>query len=147
MPIRLNTIKKGVFFEGADFTVSAFRYNTVALIAWAIFSKKNHAARSCPKKAAALGVPPGPLCGRLVAGEAVTLDDGRTITPEMVMGEVRRGTRLAALGDLGETASLVDTLQDVDGLVIESTYLDEEADMARQFGHLTARQAAELAVK
>jgi ribonuclease Z len=32
-------------------------------------------------------------------------------------------------------------------LVIESTYLEEEADMAREFSHLTARQAAELAVR
>ncbi len=63
------------------------------------------------------------------------------------MGELRRGTRLAALGDLGETESLVEILKDVDGLVIESTYLDEEADMAKQFSHLTARQAAAFANK
>lgn len=147
MPIRLNTIKKGVFFEGADFTVSAFPVQHRGADCLGYLFEEKPRRPFLPEKAAALGVPPGPLCGRLVAGEAVTLDDGRTITPEMVMGEVRRGTRLAALGDLGETASLVDTLQDVDGLVIESTYLDEEADMARQFGHLTARQAAELAVK
>jgi ribonuclease Z len=35
----------------------------------------------------------------------------------------------------------------VDTLVIESTYLEAEADLARQFAHLTARMAAELAVK
>ncbi len=32
-----------------------------------------------------------------------------------------------------------------DGLVIEATYLESEAELARNFGHLTARQAAELA--
>ena len=32
-----------------------------------------------------------------------------------------------------------------DGLVIEATYLDVEMDMAKQFGHLTAKQAAALA--
>ena len=37
--------------------------------------------------------------------------------------------------------------QDADALVIESTYLDEEADMAKQFSHLTARMGAELAIK
>ena len=31
--------------------------------------------------------------------------------------------------------------------MIESTYLDEEADMAKQFSHLTARMGAELAIK
>jgi ribonuclease Z len=33
----------------------------------------------------------------------------------------------------------------VDGLIIEATYLEVEAEMAHQFGHLTARQAADLA--
>jgi ribonuclease Z len=42
---------------------------------------------------------------------------------------------------------LLEVSKNADGLVIESTYLEEEAEMARQFSHLTARQAAELAVK
>jgi ribonuclease Z len=51
------------------------------------------------------------------------------------------------IGDTGRTDDLLEVCRDADGLVIESTYLDAEADMARQFSHLTARQAAELAVK
>jgi ribonuclease Z len=41
----------------------------------------------------------------------------------------------------------VELLNGVDGMVIESTYLEEEAEMAKQFAHLTAKQAATLAVK
>jgi len=41
----------------------------------------------------------------------------------------------------------VEACREVDALVIESTYLEEEAEMARQYSHLTARMAAELAVK
>ena len=73
--------------------------------------------------------------------------DGRLITPEMVLGELRQGTRLAYIGDVGHVDNLVDIVKDVDCLVIEATYLEEERDMARQFAHLTARQAAELAKK
>jgi len=65
----------------------------------------------------------------------------------MVTGEFRPGVRLATLGDLGETETLEDVLQGVDGLVIESTYLETERDLAHQFSHLTARQAAEFAKK
>jgi ribonuclease Z len=36
--------------------------------------------------------------------------------------------------------------RDADGLIIEATYLDVEADLAREFSHLTARQAATLAL-
>jgi len=147
MPVALIPIKQGVFFEGSDFTVSAFpvKHRGPDNLGY-LFEEKSRKP-FLPEKAAELGVPPGPLCGKLVAGESITLEDGRVVTPEMVMGELRHGTRLAALGDLGETESLVELLKDVDGLVIESTYLEEEADMAKQFAHLTAKQAAEFAKK
>ena len=51
------------------------------------------------------------------------------------------------VGDAGRTDDLLEVSRDADGLVIESTYLDGEAEMARQFSHLTARQGAELAIK
>jgi ribonuclease Z len=51
------------------------------------------------------------------------------------------------VGDAGRTDDLVAVCQDADALVIESTYLEEEAEMARQFSHLTAKMAAGLAVK
>lgn len=147
MPISLIPIKKGVFFEGDDFTVSAFPVQHRGPDCLGYLFEEKSRRPFLPEKATELGVPPGPLCGKLVAGQSIILDDGRTITPEMVMGEIRRGTRLAALGDLGETESLVELLRDVDGLVIESTYLDEEADMAKQYSHLTAKQAAAFANK
>ncbi len=55
------------------------------------------------------------------------------------------GTRLIHIGDCGRTDDLMEACRDADGLVIEATYLEVEAEMARSFGHLTARQAAELA--
>jgi ribonuclease Z len=51
------------------------------------------------------------------------------------------------VGDAGKTENLVEVCKDADALVIESTYLDEETEMASQFSHLTARQGAELAIK
>ena len=51
------------------------------------------------------------------------------------------------VGDTGRTDDLLVHAQDADALVIESTYLDEEADMARQFSHMTAKGAADLALK
>ena len=50
------------------------------------------------------------------------------------------------MGDVGQTENLVKECQGADTLVIEATYLEEEADMAKQFAHLTAKRAAELAV-
>ena len=96
-------------------------------------------------KAEALGVPPGPERRRLVAGESVTLSDGRTIHPDEVLGPEIRGAALAHVGDTGRTSDLIEHVRGADALVIESTYLDAEADLARSYDHLTAAQAARLA--
>ncbi|MBP7997687.1 MAG: ribonuclease Z [Chloroflexi bacterium] len=97
------------------------------------------------EKAEALGVPFGPERAKLVRGEAVTLTDGRTIDPEEVLGETIAGVKYVHIGDVGRTDNLVEICRDADALVIEATYIEEEAEMARTFGHLTAGQAARLA--
>jgi len=147
MPVTLIPIKPGIIFDAPDFSITAFPVNHRGPDCYGyLFEEKGHQP-FLAEKAEALGIPSGPLRGRLVKGETITLDDGRVVTPQMVTGEFRPGTRLAAIGDLGETESLVDLLNGVDGLVIESTYLEEEREMAKEFAHLTARQAAEFAKK
>jgi ribonuclease Z len=96
-------------------------------------------------KADELGIPAGPIRKELVQGRQVQLPDGRTIEPEQVLGELRRGAKLIHVGDCSNTKNLTEVCQDADGLVIESTYLEYEKDLAKHFGHLTAKQAAELA--
>lgn len=98
-----------------------------------------------PDKAEEIGLPPGPLRQKLVSGQEVTLPDGRVVRPEQVLGPLRSGTRLVHVGDCGRTDDLVDVCQGADALVIEATYLEAEVELAKQFGHLTVRQAAELA--
>jgi ribonuclease Z len=92
-------------------------------------------------------VPAGPERARLVRGELITLADGRTISPDDVLGPPRAGTKFIFVGDAARTDDLVDPVQDADALVIEATYTTLESDVAREFGHLTARQAAELAAE
>ncbi len=99
------------------------------------------------EKAEALGVPPGPERRRLVNGEAITLPDGRVIRPDDVLGPPRRGARLAFIGDLARTKSAVDYVRHADALVVEATYLEADKALARQYGHLTAAQAARLAAQ
>jgi ribonuclease Z len=98
-------------------------------------------------KAESLGVPFGPERARLVAGQPVTLANGRTIWPEDVLGSEIPGTKYVHIGDAGRTDNLLEVCRRADALTIESTYLESEAEMARQFGHLTAAQAARLAVE
>jgi ribonuclease Z len=90
-------------------------------------------------------VPAGPGRARLVHGQPLTLGDGRIIHPDDVLGPPRPGTKFVFIGDAAETGDLLEPVQGADALVIEATYTALEADVAREFGHLTASQAAELA--
>ncbi len=145
--IKLVELHPGPFFEGGDFTISATPvFHRGADCFGFVFEEKSRRP-FLSDAAEALGIPQGPWRRDLVNGAAVTLPDGRTITPEQVLGEEHPGTRLVHIGDVGQTENLVEACRDADVLVIESTYLEVEADMARDFAHLTARQAAELAVR
>ena len=97
------------------------------------------------EKAKALGVPAGPERRQLVAGEPLTLADGRIIHPDDVLGPPRQGTRLAFIGDLARTRGVARMVNHADALVVEATYLEQDKELARQYGHLTAAQAARLA--
>jgi ribonuclease Z len=145
MPLTLIPITPGVFFEGDDFRVSAFPVHHRGSESLGYLFEEHSRRPFLPEKADALGVPAGPLRRDLVEGRSVRLPDGRTITPDMVLGEERPGTRLVHVGDCGETESLSGIVRGADALVIEATYLEEEREMAHQFSHLTARMAAELA--
>ncbi len=147
MPLHLTEIKPGVIFEAGDFLVSAFSvYHRGPDCFGYLFEEKSRRP-FLPEKAEVLGIPPGPWRRDLVNGAPATLPDGRVIDPEDVLGPARPGTRLVHVGDVGRTSDLLNVCQGADALVIEATYLQAEADLAGNFAHLTAQQAAELAVK
>jgi len=144
MPLLLTEIKPGVFFEADDFTVTAVpvSHRGPDCLGFVFEGKARRPFLS--EKADSLGVPFGPERRELVAGKSVTLANGRTVNPDDVLGPLEKGAKLVVIGDAGRTDDLLEVCKDADGLVIESTYLDEEAEMAKQFSHLTVRQAAEL---
>jgi len=147
MPLVLKEIKPGVIFEADDFTVTAFSVTHRGPDCLGFVFEEKARRPFLSQKADELGVPFGPERGDLVAGKEITLSDGRRIKPDDVLGDWEKGSKLVFVGDAGKTENLIQVCQDADGLVIESTYLDEEADMAKQFSHLTARMGAELAIK
>jgi ribonuclease Z len=147
MPLTLREIKAGTFFETEDFSVTAFPVTHRGPDCLGYLFEEKSRRPFLAEKADALGVPFGPERRDLVEGKAVNLPDGRIVQPDDVLGASQRGTKFVMVGDVGRTEDLLQVCQDADGLVIESTYLDSEADMAKQFSHLTARQGAELAIK
>jgi ribonuclease Z len=99
-----------------------------------------------PEKARAAGVPEGPLWGKLQQGETVRLPDGQTIAPDGIVGAKRPGRRVVFTGDTRPCAAVVDAAQQADLLIHEATFGEEEKDRAKETGHSTAREAAQVAL-
>ena len=146
MDLQLQQISSGLIFDEDDFTVTAFPVWHRGPDCFGYLFEEKTRRPFLPEKADELSIPPGPWRRDLVNGKSIRLLDGRTIQPDQVLGPERPGTRIAHVGDVGRVDELVRAVQEVDALVIEATYLEEESELADQFAHLTAKTAAKLAV-
>jgi ribonuclease Z len=105
-----------------------------------VFVEDERPGRFDIEAARTLGVREGPDFGRLQRGETV---DG--VRPEQVIGEPRRGRRIVISGDTAPCQAVEVFAHGADVLVHDATFTEQERDRARETGHSTARQAAEVA--
>jgi ribonuclease Z len=98
-----------------------------------------------PDRLVEFAIPDGPIRGRLAQGLPATLPNGETIDPETVLGPPEGSRKVVIVGDAETTNGLEGFAQGADLLIIESTFLERDAAIARDYGHLTAAQAARLA--
>jgi ribonuclease Z len=145
LPVRLIPLEPGPILAGRDYRITCFpvRHHGTQSLGYLFETiPRRHLLSG---RLDALGIPPGPLRARLAAGEPVMLPDGRQIAPEEVEAREATATRLAIIGDTEDTETLLPFVRGADALVIEATFLDEDARLALRRGHLTAGQAARLA--
>jgi ribonuclease Z len=95
--------------------------------------------------ARALGVPEGPLFGRLQAGEPVKAADGSEVHPSRVLGPPRPGRKVVLAGDTRPARVVLEAAQAADLLVHEATFAAEEQERADETLHATAVEVAQLA--
>jgi ribonuclease Z len=147
MEIEFVPIEAGVLLEEDGFRLSAFPVSHRGSDCFGFVFEELPRRPFLPERAEKLKIPPGPIRRNLVEGHSVTLPDGRVVTPDDILGPPRRGARLVHVGDCGTTDGLLEMCHGAEGLVIEATYLEYEAELARKFSHLTAHQAAEFALQ
>jgi ribonuclease Z len=104
------------------------------------FVEEDRPGRFDVDAARALGVTEGPDFGRLQRGETIG-----GVTPEQVVGPDRPGRRIVVSGDTAPVQTVEVYAHGADLLVHEATFCEDERDRARDTGHSTARQAAEIA--
>jgi len=95
-------------------------------------------------RARALGVPDGPLFGRLHRGEVIEVE-GRRIDPADLVGPSRPGRSVVFAGDTRPCDRVVEVARDADLLIHEATFVEDERDRAIETLHSTAAEAARVA--
>ncbi len=125
----------GVSCRAASHNVPAYSY---------CLEEDSRPGRFNKQRALELGVPEGPLFGRLQKGHPVEVD-GRTVTPDMVLGPPRPGRKITLSGDTAPYEGFIEFARGSDVLIHEATADSSLEDRVNEYGHSTARQAAEVA--
>jgi ribonuclease Z len=144
-PLVLQELEPGEALDRGDYRVVAFAAAHRVPANGYVLVEDERPGRFDVDAAIALGVPEGPLWGRLQHGEPVELPDGRTVAPEQVLGAPRPGRRVVFTGDTEPARSVLEAAYQADLLVHEATFGSDESERAKETGHSTAAEAAELA--
>ncbi|MDR3338300.1 MAG: ribonuclease Z [Treponema sp.] len=136
----------GAVYEGEDFHVRAFPLRHTKPCMGYTLEENGRPGEFHPDKAAALGVPRGPLWSRLQAGEVVRASDGREVRPEEVLGEPRSGRKFSFVTDTLAFPEIANQVANSDFFVCEGMFERALEESAREKKHMTAEQAARIAL-
>ncbi len=146
-PVEVVEIRAGDRLRRDEYDIVVFETEHRADTVGYALAEHTRLGRFHPERARELGVPEGPLWGRLHKGETVTLDDGRTVSPPDLVGAPRRGRTLVYSGDTRPHLALLEAARGADLLIHEATFGGDEAERAVETGHSTASEAARVALE
>lgn len=143
--IKVIPVEPGEIYKGDGFSINAFSLNHTKPCFGYSLVEDERKGEFHPDRANELGIPMGRLWGDLQRGETITLDDGRVITPDMVMGEKRSGRKFSYVTDSLYFPEIADYVHNSDILFCEGMFEKALEDDARDKKHMTAEQAAMIA--
>jgi len=141
--IEVQEISQGKVFETPDFSVYALPMKHQSPCIAYSFEEKDK-IRVEKKKVSKLKIP-GKLLGKLAQGKNIKWK-GQTINSKKVTYK-QKGKKVVVVLDTAINSNAVNIAKNADLLICESTYSEKEAKLARDYKHLTAKQAATIAKK
>ncbi len=147
--IKINEVKRaGKIVDEQSFEVNAFPLKHEVPCLGFSFKEKDKEGEFQRAKALKLGIPEGPLWGKLQKGQSVRWK-GRTFKPGQVMDykKGRRGRKISVVMDTVPWEGYFDYIEGSDVLVHEAAFGEKHAQRARETKHSTARQAARVAAE
>ena len=145
-PVEIQELEGGQAVKRNGYSVVAFpvEHGPGPAFGYALV-EDDRKGRFDPEMAREIGIPEGPMWGKIHRGESVTLESGRVVQPSELVGPRRSGRTVVITGDTRPCNSTEIAAKDADLLVHEATFGDEEAERAVETGHSTAREAGQLA--
>ncbi len=145
-PVEVRGLESGARVEFEGWAVHAYRADHgVPALGYALVEEVR-LGRFDPEAARRLGVPEGPLFGKLHRGEAVVVD-GREVAPADVVGPPRRGRKVVYSGDTRPTPDTAEIARGAELLIHEATFGADEVARARETRHSTSAEAARVALR
>jgi ribonuclease Z len=144
-PIEIVEIQAGDRLDRGDYDLQVFPTDHRPGSVGFALVEHTRLGRFDPARARALGVPEGPLWGQIHRGLTVSLPDGRTLGPDELVGAPRPGRTVVLTGDTRPCEPVREASRGADLLVHDATFGQDEQVRARETGHSTAQEAAQVA--
>lgn len=138
-------VVEGLLFEDDQFQVYVRQLEHVIPCYGYRIVQKDLPGKLDVEKARQLGVPNGPLLGRLKNGFDVQLENGEVISSEQVVSEPIKGFTVTILGDTRYCEAAIDLAKDADVVIHEATFDEGTSELAAIYGHATNEEAARVA--
>jgi len=139
------TFQGGVICEMREYLVSALPLEHSIFTLGYRFQEKDRPGRLDIERARQLGIPEGPLLGKLKAGQPVELADGRVIYPSAVVGPAIPGNSFTYCMDTRFTQNAIELAHNSTVLLHDATFTAQYNDKAKETGHSTGVEAARVA--
>jgi ribonuclease Z len=143
--LQIHTVEAGRIYCDDEFSVACLPLKHRITSYGYRVKESDRPGRFDVERATALGVPPGPLFGRLKNGESLELADGRIIDGRELQGAAIEGRAVVYCTDTTYCRSAVELAEGADALIHEATFAEEDEPLALQSMHSTATMAARVA--
>ena len=137
-------IKSGIFFENKDFQLSTYSLeHSIETLGYKFIERDK--MKVDIKKVKKLNIPSGPLIGRIQQGKAIEYNNTKIYPADVTY--IQAGKKIAYITDTVLCSNCYKIADNADLLICESTYSSKLVNKSEEYGHMTAKQAAELANK
>ncbi len=142
--VEVHDIAKPRFLEEPDYYMEALPLeHTASCLGYCLTEKDRRRIRK--EAIVKLGIPEGPLLGKLQSGESIKWNN-KTVTPDEATYTIK-GKKVTYIADTKLCSNAIKLAQDADLLICESTYANALEEKATLYKHLTAGQAGFIANK